>query len=302
VGSKVKNSYPIVVGSPKNGELIRELGRELLGMEFVKKNRPEHEGDSVARREIEARICTLRNSLEDELRDAFINANWYLNGKLLINPGIAGLSPLASNLADELFEDTPQIINELLNRDKPSSTSIKARKELLHAMLSKEGVADLGFEGYPAEAGLYHSILKSVGIHREIDDGIYAFSKPSESGKGLSFQKAWLAAEKLVLGSKKPVELADLYQLWSKPPFGLKQGVMPILAFAFILANKDRVAVYKNGMFEPELTDYIVDESLQDPSRISIRYVQIDKQRKSILDGINFQLKQRLSITAQMIR
>lgn len=295
-GSKSQSQFPIIIGAPTNGEVIRELSRELLAMEFVRKNRPEHEGDPIARREIDGRVSAIKGNLENELRESFVSASWYLNGKKLANPGFAGLSSLASKLAGTLFSDTPHILSELLNREKLSATISKARRDLLHAMLLNEGIENLGFEGYPAAAGLYHSILKSVGIHKKNNLERFTFQRPSGAGKGKSFQKAWASAESLIIESKSSVELSGLYELWTAPPFGIKHGVLPVLAFALILANKDRIAIYRDGTFVPELTDTIIDESLQSPSRISLKYVQIDKQRKAILGAIHVQLKGKLDI------
>lgn len=294
--SKHHSNFPIVIGAPKNGELIKELSRELLGIEFVRKNRPEHEGDPIARREIDGRISSIRSQLENELREAFISADWYLNGKKLDNTGVSGLSSIASDLADKLFENTPGIFSELINRDKLSSASSKARRDLLHAMILNEKLPNLGFEGYPAEAGMYHSTLKSVGTHRQSIEGEFAFMRPINEGNGKSFQKLWDATERLIIDTENSVTLADLYAEWSAPPFGLKDGVLPVIALAFILANKDKIALYKDGMFVPEINDVTVDEALQAPPRIALKYVQIDKQRKSILEGISLQLKERLGI------
>lgn len=296
VGSKNNSDYPVVIGSPKNGELITELGRELIGLEYVRKNRPEHEGDPIARREIDGRISAIRSRLENELREAFISANWYLRGKQVHNPGISGLSTIASDLADELYKNTPCILSELINRDKLSSASAKARRDLMHAMVLNEKTQDLGFEGFPAEAGLYHTTLKSAGMHRKLENGRFTFARPLSKGAGATFQELWNATEKLVIGSKEIISLTEIYTLWQQPPYGLKEGVIPVFALAFLLANKDKIALYKDGMFVSEINDVIVDETLQSPSRITMRYVQIDKQRKSILEGISNQLKDKLNL------
>ena len=295
-GSQNKSDYPVIIGSPKNGELITELGRELIGLEYVRKNRPEHEGDPIARREIDGRISAIRSRLENELREAFIAANWYLRGKQLLNPGISGLSTIASDLADDLYKNTPCILSELINRDKLSSASTKARRELLHAMVLNEKSPDLGFEGFPAEAGLYHTTLKSAYIHRKLENGEFGFARPLSTGTGTTFQELWNATEKLVINANQIVSLTEIYSLWEKPPYGLKDGVIPVFALAFLLTNKDKIALYKDGMFVPEINDVIVDEALQSPSRITMRYVQIDKQRKSILEGISNQLKDKLNL------
>lgn len=70
--AKQSGVYPVVVGVPRNGEQIRELSRELQALEMVKKQRPELEGDPVARREVDARTSVVRSQLEDELRDGVL--------------------------------------------------------------------------------------------------------------------------------------------------------------------------------------------------------------------------------------
>lgn len=292
--SKSKTEFPVVLGAPQNGDLIKELSRELLGMEYVRKNRPEHEGDPIARREIDARISSIRNRLENEFREAFLYAHWYLNGKLLDTSDSKELSSSASMLADKIFPFTPHILNELVNRDKLSATSSKARRTLLHSMIVNAKLENLGFSGYPAEAGIYHSLLKAVGIHKNVSGDGWSFERPSEEGNGKSFQKAWDAAEKLFDGNNSNVPLTELYSTWSKPPYGIKNGVLPILAFAYILANKANIAIYKDGMFVPEISDVTVDEALQAPQHISLKYVQIDKEKRSILEGINAELSNKI--------
>ena len=81
----------------------------------------------------------------------------------VIEPG-SKLSPVASSLAEELFRDSPPVWSELVNRDSVSSNSVKARRDLLHAMINAEGQEALGFEGFPAERGLYETLLKSTGF------------------------------------------------------------------------------------------------------------------------------------------
>src|SRR3546814_1763008 len=87
----------------------------------------------------------------------------------VIEPG-SKLSPVASSLADSLFSDSPSVWSELVNRDSISSNSVKARRDLLHAMVNAEGQEALGFEGFPAERGVYETLLKKTGLHRQ--DGL----------------------------------------------------------------------------------------------------------------------------------
>jgi len=67
----------------------------------------------------------------------------------------------------------------------------------------------------------------------------------------------------------------------------MKRGIHPVVLTAFLLAHKANVAVYKDGMFVPRLTDFDIDECLQDPSRFSLRWVTIDEDKTRILEGIS---------------
>lgn len=296
---------PILIGVPKNGEAIRELGRELLAYERIRLTSSELENDAVARRELAARTNDVRSRLEDELRDALLNVQWANDQEAATdsksNPVrlASSLPQLASILADKVFHKSPQIFSELVNRDLPSSNSIKARKDLLYAMLRAGDQSRLGLVAYPAEAGLYANLLEASGIHRRSEDVMgtptekrFGFFAPTEvyGLRGGSFVALWTAATNLVVKDSQMISLVDLYALWQASPFGVRAGVLPILWLAFILANQHCMAVYKDGMFIPELRDVDVDEALQNPSRFAIRHVQIDENRKQILQGIASQL------------
>lgn len=297
---QVDAERPILVGVPRNGEAIRELGRELMAYDRIRRLRSELENDAVARRELEARTTDVRTRLEEELRDALQRINW-INGEsmgLLISDHDAPLSlaHLASSFADVVFSKSPRLFSELINRDAPSSNSTKARKDLLYAMLAKSDHRRLGLEGYPAEAGLYHNILEASGLHRPAagekrSDEVarFAFSAPVEDKvavRASSFAPLWSAAVDLVIGTTAAVPLNDLYQLWQAPPYGVRGGVLPVLWLAFALANQHRMAIYKDGMFVPQIRPVDVDEAMQDPGRFAIRHVQINDHRRDILKGV----------------
>jgi hypothetical protein len=61
---------------------------------------------------------------------------------------------------------------------------------------------------------------------------------------------------------------------------------MPVIFTAFLLAHKGNLALYKDNMFVPRLTDADIDEYMQDQSRFSLRWILIDKEKASILSGI----------------
>ena len=280
--SKLK-PWPVLVGIPTNHSRIAELSAELLALEQVKE-RHELSGDAVARREVYARLGATRADLEDQLQAAVSLAKWHDGSDQIVELG-SKLSPVASDLADELFGSSPLVWSELVNRDSVSSNSVKARRNLLHAMVNAEGQESLGFEGFPAERGLYETLLKSTDLHRQDASGAWCFLPPI-GGRATGFEGLWHATSDLFSDANARISADAIYSLWSAPPFGMKHGIQPVVLTAFMLAHKANIAVYKDGMFVPRLTDTDIDECLQDPSRFSLRWVAIDEDKSRILKGI----------------
>ena len=298
---------PILVGIPRNGEAIRELGRELMAYDRIRRGRSELENDAVGRRELDARTTDVRTRLEEELRDALLSIQW-LNGEALglmpaaSDPMSSSLPHLASVLADRVFCKAPYVFSELINRDIPSSNSTKARKDLLYAMLRGVERKRLGLEGYPAEAGLYHNLLEASGLHRLLDgqdatgeSARYGFAAPVAgdpvASRADSFVALWDSGVAMIVDAATAVPLTELYRLWQAPPYGVRAGVLPVLWLAFAQANQHRMAVYKDGMFVPQLREVDVDEALQDAGRYAIRHVQINEHRRDILQGVAKRLR-----------
>lgn len=291
------SKHPVLVGIPKNGEAIHELGRELMAYTQIRRNRSELENDAVGRRELSSRTMEVRSRLEDELREALVNVQWLNTTELGLDYNASvdklTLSQLASLCADKVYSKTPHIFSELVNRDSPSSNSVKARRDLLYAMLNSGSMARLGLEGYPAEASLYHNLLDACGIHRPIgsdQEERYAFQEPvkglKNAPRAASFIPMWKAGLELVTRSSESVPLPALFDLWQAQPFGIRAGVLSIYWLAFFLANQDRVALYRDGFFTPQLREVDIDEVLQSPARFSLRYVQLDNHKHAILEGV----------------
>ncbi len=275
--------WPVLVGIPSNHARIAELSAELVALEQVKE-RHELGGDPVARREVFARLAATRSDLEDQLQAAVSLSKWHDGSEDVIEPG-AKLSPVASSLAERLYWACPPVWSELVNRDSVSSNSVKARRDLLHAMVNAEGQERLGIEGFPAERGLFDTLLIASNLYR-VEGDAWRFCQPSEkSGEG--FIELWKTTRELFEDANARVGVDAIYARWSQPPFGMKQGVLPVFLTAFLLAHKANIAVYKDCMFTPRLNDADIDECLQDPSRFTLRWIAIDEDKNRILEGIS---------------
>jgi hypothetical protein len=275
----------MVWGTPENAQRISELALELVACETVMRTRSELEGDAVARKELVGRISGARANLEDELADAFSLSTWYWRGKAQSVDASRAISPIASRIAAEIYKRTPVIKSELLNREDPSANSNRARKDLMYRMVGFQADENLGYQGYPADAGLYYSILKASGLHREIAPGQWAFAEPLErdgSGHMISlWRDSWES-----LSKAGTTHLSDLYEQWSKEPYGLRAGIRPVLAMAMFLAHRHALALYVDGVFTPELSEALIDEWLSDPKQVAFKYVAASSDQAAYVAAV----------------
>ena len=287
IASGKAQEWDIVVGFSQNALRIPNSARELIALERVRETSPELQGDRVARIEVRARIAAVQSKVESEVSAAFNGAHWYCKGlkpKSLLH---AGLNSLASSLADARFSQAPKLRNELVVRVKPSSNAIAARNALLRRMVLNEQEPRLGISGFPAEGGLYVSLLEATGLHKETDEG-WRFVSPTDTlSDPYRLVPAWEAAlECLRKNSHRTVLLSEIYGIWSAPPFGIKNGLLPVLAVAFLMTQSGSLAFYRDRIFQARLTDLDIDYLIRDPNEIQVRWMDLSANSRRLLSSM----------------
>jgi len=265
---------------------VLSLGREFLALSKIQEERPELSGDSVARREVEARLSDVRSRLEHELQKMLDTAEWYRRSGQPARLGRAELNTLASELADKRYPAAPKLPNELLNRENPSSNAVAAQKNLLRLMVQREGEPRLSIEGYPAEGGLFDSIVLKSGLYRLTSQG-WRFAPPAKGADTCGLLPCWKAgAELLERNPQRSVSMAEVFAIWKRPPFGIKDGLLPVIGVAFLLAHRDRLAFYREGIFQSRFSDLDVDYLANDPSTIQLRWMDLSDLSRKLLSGL----------------
>jgi len=279
------NGTDVVVGLSERTWTLVPLLRELMALEQVRTESPELAGDAVARREVDSRLADLQSQVETELHQAFDDASWFRKHHSPKAYRYAELNSLASDLADRRFTQSPKIHNELLNRQKPSANAIAAQNTLLRQMVLNQGQPRLGIAGFPAEGGLFASLLEATGLYSEID-GEWRFTAPSDED-ACNLAPLWKATTEFIQeNSGRSVRISEIYDLWRKPPYGVKDGLMPVFAVAFILSHRESVALYRDGIFRARFDDVDVEYLAKDASTIQLRWMNLTASARRLLSDL----------------
>lgn len=285
--ARLSDDWDIVVGISKRSWAIVALARELLALEKVRDDHAELAGDAVARREIAARLAAVQAQLEGELRRSFDSAFWYRKHHSPKAYRQAELNSLASELSDRRFDQCPRLSNELLNRQKPSSNAVAAQNELLRRMVLLEGEERLGIKGFPAEGGLFASLLDASGLYQRNGTAWQFVTPRSSATDPANLAPMWEAARAYVTEhSNRTVRMEEIYDLWRRPPYGVKDGLLPILGVAFILTERSRLAVYREGVFRAHFDDVDVQYLSKDASIIQLRWMDLSEVARKLLSAM----------------
>ncbi len=265
-------SVDIAVGNPsQSSRLLVSLVREFQALQWILENMPELRGDRVARAEVHSRIASTEERIASELERALDTAVWHFGSGNNKRLKLSELNSEASNVADNRFSNSPRVFNELLNRINPSSSAAAGRNILLRRMIANEGLYRLGIEGYPAEGGLFDSLLLRTELYRDVD-GAWEFVVPEDNEQNLCH--IWRSAEDFLRNnSDRAVSVKEIYEIWRQPPYGIKDGIMPVMVAAFLISNRRNVAFYREDVFQSNLNEIDAEVLCRTPQDISVRWM-----------------------------
>ncbi|MEA5525145.1 hypothetical protein [Nodularia spumigena] len=297
VPATTSDGKPLVILSAANLAILRIRTLEFVALNNIKKTAKELQTDGVARKEVNYRLLEAEQSLDENLSQSFsigINQKCWVEGKLTKLNNVTDFNGKLSDICDQVYHQSPILWNELINRRDLTSQGTKARRELIQAMLEHQNEERLGLEGYGPEVCMYYSLLEKTRIHQQEDD-YWDFLPPVEDS-GLN--SLWDVVEDFCLSATEKSQTFDLvYQRLAAPPYGVKQGAIPVIIAAVLLYHADDLGVYQDGTFIPVLGTEHFELLVKYPERFAVKYfavlglrAEVFKELEAILR--NPQLKQ----------
>ena len=281
---------------------LESLSGSALGLErwlWVERHTPELKDDRFAAEEVQRQIAISRQSLENRIQDYVgfrtggvsdekVGITWFHRGESITDLVSEGrLQTFVSNLCDQLFAQAPLIRNELVNRHTLSSAAAAARQKLFIAMLERASEEYLGMpnDKAPPEKSMYLSILREGSIHRE-GTKKWEIGLPlnSKNGDPLRLRPALEAILiKLEEIPDQRVAVSEFYELLRSEPYGVRDGVIPILLLVIFIIHEPEIALYEDGNFQPEIEEFLFSRFAKRPETFELQLCKITGVRKAII-------------------
>ena len=276
ISTELIDRKEVLIAIPRAIGTLQDAVTQLTSLRWVVENTPDLEGDAVAKNELSAQRIQAEQEVSHRLTAMFggtknDTCTWYHKGHTVddIN-SLRARNAYLSEICDEVYDMSPRIRNELINRRKISGAATTARKKLIQRMLENRDKEDLGITGYPAEMSIYRSLLWNTGIHREAN-GMWGFHPPKPDDEN-EIKHTWKAIEiflETCEGERQPI--VKLYEHLMAPPYGVRSGPLPILLCAVILHYKTEIALYENGSFIADWSMPVFERLLKAPHQFELK-------------------------------
>lgn len=286
--SKTVSGEPLVVVWSSQGQQVRDIALDFAAASAVLSGAPELGRDPVARREMRHRVAALQGILADRLDRAFSPRQSALQvfsgGKRMKLKGRAEFSRLLTSLCDKRYPKTPVIRNEMVNRRELTSQGAKARRVLLERMFTNEQAPQLSIEGFGPERAMYEAVLHHTGLHQERDDGRWGFAPPPADSE---LAAVWAhLGQMLDRAVDQPLGVDAIYEELLAPPFGMKDGAVPLLLAAALQHRSDEIFLYQEGSFQPVIEPAHIERLLKSPERFSLKRASMVGLRARVFEQL----------------
>ncbi len=198
-------------------------------------------------------------------------------------------------MSDEVFHLAPIIRNELVNRDKLSNNATLGSTGLISRIFNHADKENLDMKGHPSEFGIYLSVIKKHHLHKKTKNGFEFCAPQKKDGKLFNLYEVF---NKIIKEKKDPIPLTEIYNFFSKPPYGIKSGLLPLLTAVFFKINEGSLALYNvdDSRIESLITEYdprSCEKFIYIPEDLKIMYVRIEGEKQKILDNFKDYVEKR---------
>ncbi|WP_165225777.1 hypothetical protein [Aquisphaera insulae] len=260
---------------------LSEFCYDLVCHRWVLEYTPELETDRTASKELHSRLTHVEQRLRKHMEWVFTplasreeSCEWFVKGKAEAVSTLRDVNNLLSRVCDDVYPRTPTWRNELINRRLLSSAAAAARRALIEAMILNPTVEGLGFSGVPPERCMYETLLHQSHIHRKHGDA-WGFYPPDKSSDP-AVRDLWAAIEVFLTETESTMlPIGQLFDIMRQPPFGLKDGVLPVILAAVLLHYDTEVALYESGSLVPRLDSTIFERMFRSPEPFAVQRFKI---------------------------
>lgn len=215
------------------------------------------------------------------------STGWYADGKQRTLGGAAALRELLSQQMEKRFPKAPRIANELIVRKRPTAVVVNARKKLVLAILERSGKETLGIEGKSADHSMFRCLLLNTELYRKQSDDAWRYAAPDElTDRGM--REVWREFKEFVsTPSPESKPLGRFFAKLQESPYGVRDGLIPILFAAALKGFPAPVTLSKQGEYVSDILPSTVEDLCKNPEDYRFTVLDLGAKECAYLCGVH---------------
>lgn len=305
----------LLVGMTEPLSNLEKLLHEVERWEWVQKNTPELQEDRYANEEVLRQLEASRQTLEKQIQyytglrqssqTAASSLRWFNDGKRVKIGTNKEITTYLSSLCDDLYGSAPKIQNELVNRRSISTAAASARMRLIERMFAAADKPYLGMDSTkkPPEMSIYLSILRQAKLHIE-KKSCWALNEPKTGHDTDPLNIApgiRCVLEMLESSPDVRVNVSRFFAALRTRPYGIRDGVIPILLALVIVNHQHEIALYENGTFLSRVGSDELQRLIKNPGAFDLQYCRVQGIRLTLFEQLLNALNVRKNGSAEVL-
>ena len=290
------------------------LIQEVRYWHWILKNTPELSNDTYAAEEVDRQILAAEQALHVRVQSRIglersaggtYELEWFWRGAPVRLRDGRHLLEFLSMVCDETFASAPRVPNELVNRRSLSSAAAAARMRLIERILVDEAAPYLGMDPKrkPPEMSMYLSVVRAAGLHKRLnatdeptEHWVFALPDDNQLSDPCRVRPSLLLLERMLEAQPDArVPVSDLFAELRHAPYGIRDGLLPLLLAIFHRIHRHEVAMYEDGAFIREVEGDVFMRLIKAPTTFEMQLCRIVGVRNALFD----QLARLLRVEAQ---
>ena len=229
----------------------------------------------------------LQQLLDRLVRPGSDGPRWFHKGKPMRRADSPrGLRTALSKIMEEVFGHCPRINNEMIVRHRPSATVVNARKKLMLGILERSGMEGLGIVGNFPDSSMFRCVLLHTGLYRQ-DKGRWRYADPEEL-EDANLKRVWQEVQAfLTVPGPTPKDPRQLLHKLMEPPYGVREGLLPILLAAGLKAFPSALSLMKDGAYVADILPSVIESLCREPERFRVSVLELDEESEKYLRGLH---------------
>ena len=250
---------------------IYDKVREYLAVNYLRTDETFIENNQVIAKELDNLRADLLDEINDTIRDIYFRTHRVYTESGALDIGTYGLNRVISDICDKVYNLTPVINHELINRNNLSSAIMKARSNLLTDMLKSQSLPDKYLDATSSEATIYRATLYQAARNATDNPGLREVNREIDlfiEGSINKRQKFSLLLEKLM-----------------SPPYGMRKGPVALFLADHLLKLSDIPIIYLNSK-EIGLDAETFSNVIRKPDEYSLYIEKESIEKKVYIDSL----------------